>query len=512
MFLPRTTRLVIQATVFLAAIVAAVAIGFAAQAWWRHPDLDPWHTVRLVNEFKAGPGAPRTLPEYIAQEERLFAELRQTIYASSPRADASELERYSAATLAARIALDTQGNRTHELGHTAPRGAAVMLHGLSDAPYSLETVGRVLHERGFHVVWLRLPGHGTIPGALRSVDWEDWMAATALALRHAAERAPGKPLYVAGYSTGAPLALLHVLRAMDDPSPSMPSRLLLFSPAIGVSRFAVMTNFTSLLAPLPGLEKAAWLDVMPEYDPYKYNSFPVNAAHQIYSLTRALEARLVQAEERGALDRMPTVTAFQSLVDSTILAADLASRLFKRLPAKGHELVVFDVNRRELLSSLIAPWPRHAFDQVATAPALTFRLTLVGNRSRESEEVAEWTREAGSREAVPKPTGLAWPAAVFSLGHLAVPTPIDDPMYGLTPRAAPDGLALPLGRGAPSGEAGALIIPLGQFARLRSNPFFPVIVDRIDAAVKGDVPKVIHTPLHSTGARHVARSRESEVR
>ena len=333
------------------------------------------------------------------------------------------------------------------------------------------------------------PGHGTIPGALRYADWEDWMAATALALRHAADLAPGKPLYVAGYSTGAPLALLHVLRALDDKSLTMPSRLLLFSPAIGLSRFAVMTNFTSLLAPIPGLEKAAWLDVMPEYDPYKYNSFPVNAANQVYSLTRALEAGLGQAQARGTLDRMPTVTAFQSLVDSTILAADLANRLFKRLPAKGHELVVFDVNRKQLLSSLIAPWPSHAFDQMASAPALPFRLTVVGNRTHESGEVVEWTREPGSLDAVPKPTGLAWPNTVFSLGHLAIPTPIDDPMYGLTPRAAADGLALPLGRGAPSGEAGALVIPLGQFARLRSNPFFPVIVERIDAAVKADTRK-----------------------
>ncbi len=487
MSLSRTLKFFIGAVLLLAAIVAAVAVGFAAQAWWRHPDLDPWHTVRLVNEFKAGSKAPRTFAEYIAQEDRLFAELRQKVYASSARAEPSELERYSTGTLAARIALDTSGNRTHELGHAAPRGAAVMLHGLSDAPYSLETVGRLLHERGFHVVWLRLPGHGTIPGALRDVDWEDWMAATSLALRHAAEQAPGKPLYVAGYSTGAPLALLHVLRAMDDPSLVMPTRLLLFSPAIGVSRFAVMTNIAALLAPVPGLEKAAWLDVLPEYDPYKYNSFPVNAANQIYGLTRALEAGLARAHARGTLDRVPTVTAFQSLVDSTVLAADLATRLFKRLPAqKGHELVVFDVNRRELLASLIAPGPKRAFERIAAAPALPFRLTVVGNASRESEEVVEWIREPGSREAVPNPTGLAWPGRVFSLGHLAIPTPIDDPMYGLTPRSAPDGLAIPLGRGAPSGEAGALVIPLGQFARLRSNPFFPVIAERIEAAVKAD--------------------------
>jgi alpha-beta hydrolase superfamily lysophospholipase len=484
----RALRLTIRVALVLGAIVAAVAVGFAAQAWWRHPDLAPWHTVRLANEFKLG-SAPHTFAEYVAQEERLFAELRQKIYASSARVDGSDLERYHPGSLASHIALDTTGNRTHESGPASPRGAAVMLHGLSDAPYSLETVGRVLHERGFHVVWVRLPGHGTIPGALRDVEWEDWMAATALALRRAAELAPGKPLYVAGYSTGAPLGLLHALRAMDDPSLVMPTRLLLFSPAIGVSRFAVMTNFAALLAPLPGLGKAAWLDVLPEYDPYKYNSFPVNAANQIYGLTRALEAGLARGQERGTLDRMPTVTAFQSLVDSTILAADLATRLFKRLPAgKGHELVVFDVNRRELLSSLIAPGPRHAFEHIAAAPALPFRLTVVGNASPASAEVVEWIREPGSRDAVPQPTGLAWPDRVSSLGHLAIPAPVDDPMYGLTPRSVADGLALPLGRGAPSGEAGALVIPLGQLARLRSNPFFPVIVARIDAAVKADVP------------------------
>lgn len=481
-------RYAIRAVLFVGAIVGAVVVGFTAQAWWLHPDLSPWHTARLVNEIKAGATAPRTFADYIAQEERLFAELRRTLYDTQPDVHATDLERYRAGSLAARIALDTQGNRTHELGHTAPRGAAVMLHGLSDAPYSLEAVGRVLHEHGFHVVWLRLPGHGTIPGALRQVDWKDWMAATALALRHAAEVAPGKPLYVAGYSTGGALALLHTVRALDDAALAMPSRLLLFSPAIGVSRYATVTNVVALLSPLPGLETAAWLDVLPEYDPYKYNSFPVHAANQVYRLTKVLESSLLHAEKQGILDRMPTVTAFQSLVDSTVMAADVGTRLFKRLPAERHELVVFDTNRSARLSSLVAPGPKRAFERMAGVPALPFQLTVVGNRSPDSREVVEWRRAPGRREMVPKATGLVWPDNVFSLGHLAVPTPIDDPMYGLTPRPAPDGLALPLGSGAPSGEAGALVVPLVHFARLRSNPFFPVIRNRIEAMVKADIP------------------------
>jgi alpha-beta hydrolase superfamily lysophospholipase len=482
-----SVRLAARLAMLVAGMVAAVAIGFAAQAWWRLPDLQPWHTIKLVNEFRAGLDAPQTFAAYVAQEERLFAELRQKFY-PAPVANAGPLERYAAGTLAARIALDTPGNRTHELTHPSPRGAAVMLHGLTDAPYSLATVGRALHEKGFHVIFLRQPAHGTVPSALRHVAWEDWMAATALALRRAAEVAPGKPLYVAGYSTGGPLALLHTLRAFDDKSLAMPTRVLLFSPAIGVSRFAVMTNVSSLLAPVPGLEKAAWLDVMPEYDPYKYNSFPVNAGNQIWGLTRALESALSRAHERGRLGEMPPITAFQSLVDSTIMAADLETRLFARLPNRGHELVVFDVNRNAAIASLIAPGPRRAFDEVNALAALPFRLTVVGNQRIDTQDVAQWIREPGQREMTPVATGMAWPNNVFSLGHLAIPTPVDDPMYGLTPRSAPDGLALPLGRGAPSGESGALMIGLGQFARLRSNPFFPVILERIDAAVKADLP------------------------
>ena len=34
---------------------------------------------------------------------------------------------------------------------------------------------------------------------------------------------------------------------------------------------------------------AAWLDTMPEFNPFKYNSFPVNGARQSYRLTDALQ-------------------------------------------------------------------------------------------------------------------------------------------------------------------------------------------------------------------------------
>ena len=483
----RIRRLAVAALALAGALWSIVAVGFATQAWWRLPDLSAWHRIALDSEFRAGhAGAATTFAAYIEQEARLFAELKQRIYDDPGQASRQPYDRYAAGSPVARLALETAGNRSTVTLADAARGAVVLLHGLTDAPYSLQAVGRALHQRGFHVVALRLPGHGTTPGALTRVSWQDWDAAVQLAMRHAAALAGGKPLYLAGYSTGAPLALLHALRAIDDPAVPMPTRLFLFSPAIGVSEFAVMSEVAGTLAFLPGLQKASWLDVLPEYDPFKYNSFPVNAANQVWRLTRELEARLRAAHEAGKLDRMPTVTAFQSLVDSTVLAADVGTRLFMRLPARGDELVVFDVNRQESLAGLIAPGPRRAFEQLAQAPALPFRLAIVGNRSPASAEVVEWVREAGRRETEMVTLGLSWPRAVLSLGHIAIPMPSDDPLYGLAPAAAEGRPAFTLGGPAPRGEAGALSVPLGSLARVRSNPFFPVIVGRIDEAVRSD--------------------------
>jgi hypothetical protein len=66
---------------------------------------------------------------------------------------------------------------------------------------------------------------------------------------------------------------------------------------------------------------------------------------------------------------------------------------------------------------------------------------------------------------------------VFSLGHVALPFPADDPVYGIVlPGNRP---AFNLGAVAVRGESGALVLSLGAFSRLRSNPFFDVVRAKI---------------------------------
>ena len=158
-----------------------------------------------------------------------------------------------------------------------PAGAVVFLHGLTDSPYSLRHIARRYREHGYVSIAIRLPAHGTVPGALTGVEWQDWMAATRLAVREARRRiGPSLPLHMIGFSNGGALALKYALDALEDPRLTRPDRLVLIAPMIGITRFARFVGLAGLPALLPAFAKAAWLSVVPEFNPFKYNSFPVN--------------------------------------------------------------------------------------------------------------------------------------------------------------------------------------------------------------------------------------------
>ena len=58
--------------------------------------------------------------------------------------------------------------------------------------------------------------HGA--GGLTEVEWEDWTAATRLAVREARSVAgPGTPLHIVGFSNGGALAMKYALDALERP-------------------------------------------------------------------------------------------------------------------------------------------------------------------------------------------------------------------------------------------------------------------------------------------------------
>ena len=112
-----------------------------------------------------------------------------------------------------------------------PKGAVVLLHGLTDSPYSLRHIADRYRDLGYIAIGLRLPGHGTVPGALTATKWQDWLAATRLAVREARRRVGASaPLHLVGYSAGGALAVKYALDAIEDPQLTRPDQSSSFHP------------------------------------------------------------------------------------------------------------------------------------------------------------------------------------------------------------------------------------------------------------------------------------------
>lgn len=285
-----------------------------------------------------------------------------------------------------------------------------------------------------------------------------------------------------GYSTGGTLAVQYVVEAIDDPSLPRASRLILFSPAIGVTAFGVFASWNKVLSFLPYFEQFRWESIVPEYDPYKYNSFAKNAGDQIYGLTGVLNRQLEQLDRSGRMGELPPVLSFQSLVDATVLTRETVERLFDRLEGPGSELVLFDVNRASALEEFMGPTDRKLLERLETDSEVPYAITLITNASPTALEVTERRRGPGELTAAVRALDSSWPRQVYSLSHVAIPFRPDDPLYGETP-IEPDRPSL--GALSPRGEKGQLPVPLDQLMRLRYNPFFAYLEMRLRQTVGG---------------------------
>ena len=478
--LARTLKNLLVAIAYGVGGMIVGAMGLYAYQVEKWPDLQPWHVASLDSEFRASSvDAVTDLDDYRRLETRLFEQLREQVVAVTPVGKGNRLNRYSAGSLVDPANRPIDWNRTFEMAADNPRGGILMLHGLSDSPYSLRALAKILHDQGFWVVGLRLPGHGTAPAGLTHVAWQDFTAATRLAARHVRRRiGDDRPFTIVGYSNGAALAVEYSLAALEDKRLPAADSLVLLSPAIAVSPVAVLARWQRRIARIPGLEKFAWTPILPEFDPYKYNSFAVNAGEQIHELTTFVERRLAQLAENGKLARFPRVLAFQSAADSTIPPDAVVKRLLRRLTPDGHQLVLFDVNRFAEAEPLLTSDPESMTRALLQDPGLPFDLTVVTNQDRSTRAVVARRKKPQSTQATDEMLGLSWPAGVYSLSHVALPFPPDDPLYGSVRDNDPN--TIQLGSIELHGETGLLVVPGSYFLRLRNNPFFAYLQRRTE--------------------------------
>jgi alpha-beta hydrolase superfamily lysophospholipase len=471
-----------RAALLLGAVLIAL---FALRIYdaQRGPPLEVWHTY-VPEELTAEEIDGADWEAYLASERKIFDDLRTEVTQRLDAEDRVPINRYYEASPVYPANLPQNWNRSYMLEPAAdPVGAVVLLHGLTDSPYSLRHVSRRYLAHGFVAIAPRLPGHGTVPGALTAAGWEEWMAAARLAVREARRRiGPARPLHIVGYSMGGSLALKYALDSIDDPNLTPPDRIVLLSPMVGITAFARFAGLAGLPAILPAFAKTAWLANVPEFNPFKYNSFPVNGARQAHRLTQVLQQQVVRLASDDRLRTLPPVLTFQSVMDFTVSTRAVVSALYVHLPENGSELVLFDVNRNTKLGLLLRPASNTMVNLLLPPPPRRFRATVITNVGPDSSAMVERVVEAGAESERERALGLHYPIDVFSLSHVALPFPTSDGLYGLDPDPAED-FGVRLGAFAARGERGALVLQLDDLLRMTSNPFFPYLIGRIDEVI-----------------------------
>ena len=465
-----------------ALIFATIVIGGAVSARRRLPDLQPWHRI-VPRDARAADFSPRsTLADYLAIENAAFKTVHDEIELRLDPASRVPANRYNPDAMSYPGRLGTDWNRTQVL---APPGAivggALLIHGLTDSPYSMRTIGQDLQARGYQVVALRVPGHGTVPAGLTDVTWEDWLAAVRVGARALRTTiGPDKPLLLVGYSNGGALVLKYAFDALEGSGDPQASRIVLLSPMIGVAPYAWLARVISMLAPIPVFEKARWLDIYPEYNPFKYNSFPANAGLQTWRLTTALQRQMARVAAAGLGAKLPPILTFHSIVDATVSTPAVVHALYDVVADERSEIVLFDINRASGLVPFIRPSDAGLLSQLTDRESRRYRRTLVTNVDSASLEVAERSVAPGATTVDQHPLGVAWPRDVFSLSHVAVPFPLSDPVYGREPAAGPAGV-IRLGLLSPRGERAVFSVPSDTLMRLTCNPFFEYMEGRLTA-------------------------------
>ncbi|WP_394393338.1 alpha/beta hydrolase [Shewanella woodyi] len=463
---------------FYASLGVVIAL-LCASIWYltSRADLDVWHKTELKSAYKRSLEFDN-FSQLMALEQVIFDEVEEKIYGRTPHSFDSVINRYVRGSLSDPQKWRTDWNRSYEWPQVDADFGVLLLHGMSDSPYATSHLAK--HFKGkAHVLALRLPGHGTIPSGLVDIEWQDMASAVSLATEHMLKVLKGKPLYLVGFSTGAALGLNHELERLMKGESTDYSGMIFLSPAIGLSPVAAGARWQAWLGELLGLEKLSWNSLQTEYDPFKYNSFAVNAGDVVYQLAMRNQWLLSQLSSEALLS-LDTSLTFQSLVDDTVSTGSVVTDFYQKLPENGHELVIFDINRTEVNMGLILNDPLDYFEHLIERMPLHFKYTLVENRNG----LGALRRQVQARTRYPNGDSninliaQEWPVNVYSLSHVAVPFPIEDSLYG------PEGVnyidRVQIGATSSRGERGILGVQADEMLRQKWNPFFPYLLDKMD--------------------------------
>ncbi|MBH0073119.1 alpha/beta fold hydrolase [Pseudoalteromonas sp. NZS127] len=193
-----------------------------------------------------------------------------------------------------------------ELIHPQSKKAVLLVHGLTDSPFTYHDLAQVYYQQGYTVRTILLPGHGSAASALQDVDLQQWQQAVRYAIERTAQ--DFDEVILGGYSTGAALLIDY---AITQALSSKITALMLFSPGSEPhNKQGWMAKWLDLI---PFLN---WIDKDADVDFAKYESFPLNAAAASHDAMSLVSIKNLSKRPALALPIFSVISDIDATIDS----------------------------------------------------------------------------------------------------------------------------------------------------------------------------------------------------
>jgi esterase/lipase len=194
----------------------------------------------------------------------------------------------------------------YELAQENNDKVILLIHGLTDSPFSFHDLSQYFYQQGFTVRTLLLPGHGTAPSELLNTEYSEWQKSATFAIEEALN--DHQQVYLGGLSTGGALIFDYLMR--QEHVDKKIKGLFMWSPASKAKNdLAWLAKYIDVI---PFVD---WIDLDADIDFAKYESFPYNAAAQVNAIMN-----LVVSDGASASRKMHEIPIFvvASEYDQTI--------------------------------------------------------------------------------------------------------------------------------------------------------------------------------------------------
>ena len=225
------------------------------------------------------------------------------------------------------------------IGKKTDAAAVLLIHGFLASPAEMLELGQRFQQRGFHVLGIRLKGHGTSPWDLRDRDWQDWAASVHTGFTTL--KAYTKRIHIIGFSTGGLLAL-H--QAVQRPDPDLASVIAVSAPVDFKSK---QMRFVPLLHQANRLVRWVNAEGLIPFRPNTTEHPEVNYAHIPIRALYQLQKLIGYFFEHAAPIACPA-RLFQSDQDP-VVSPESVNKLYKHIEAASKNIEIISSTRHGIL-------------------------------------------------------------------------------------------------------------------------------------------------------------------